>query len=133
MTKGKRLLRHERLPIKLIIPKQGTERRVPAGGTPPKPFRLVDSKYRRHLSHQVGALRNAVIPQIRNTGTAPIRVKLLSKAVAKSHRPEHLFSPQTCPIIGSGRLGELFAKATPEGLDRLIDTIENNHYERIIK
>ena len=31
-----------------------------------------------------------------------MRVKLLSKAVAKSHRPEHLFSPQSCPIVGGG-------------------------------
>jgi len=124
---------HDRLPIKLIMPRQGTERRVTAGGTPPKPFRSVDAKYRQHLSNQVSALRNAVVPQIRRTGTAPIRVKLLSKAAAKSHRPENLFSHQSCPIIGSGRLGELFVKATPEGLDRLTDIIENNHSERITK
>ena len=43
----------DRLPIKLIMPKQGTERRIPPGGTPPKPFRTVDAKYRSHLSNQV--------------------------------------------------------------------------------
>ena len=42
-----------------------------------------------------------------------MRVKLLSQAAAKSHRPEHLFSPQSCPIVGGGSLGELFVKATP--------------------
>ena len=30
--------RQERLLIKVIMPKQGTERKVPGGGTPPKPF-----------------------------------------------------------------------------------------------
>lgn len=125
--------RYDRLPIKLIMPKQGTERRITAGGTPPKPFRAVDAKYRSQLSNQVAALRSAIVPQIRRTGTAPIRVKLLSKAAAKSHRPEHLFSPESCPIIGSGRLGELFLKATPAGLDRLADIIENNKSDRMTK
>ena len=95
----------DRLPIKLIMPKQGAERKIPPGGTPPKPFRTVDTKYRSHLSNQVSALRSAIVPQVRRTGSAPIRVKLLAKAAAKSHRPEYLFSPQSCPIIGVGSLG----------------------------
>lgn len=122
-----------RLPIKLIMPKQGVERRVSAGGTPPKPFRTVDHAYRSRLSNQVSALNNAILPQIQRTGTAPVRVKLIPKAAAKSHRPEHLFSPQSCPIIGAGRLGELFVKATPQGLETLAATIENNKSDRIIK
>jgi serine protease AprX len=73
------------------------------------------------------------VPQIRRVGAAPVRVKLLSKAAAKSHRPENLFSPQSCPIIGGGRLGELFVKATLEGLDRLTNMIEDNESDRITK
>lgn len=115
------------------MPKQGTERRIQGGGPPPKPFRTVDANYRSNLSNQVSALRNAIIPQIQNTGTAPIRVKLIAKAAAKSHRPENLLSQQSCPIIGSGRLGELFVKATPRGLDRLGDLIKNNQSDRIKK
>jgi len=115
------------------MPKQGTERRVQTGGMPPKPFRPVDAKYRARLSTQVSAIRTAVVPQMRATGVAPVRVKLLSKAAAKSHRPENLFSHQSCPIIGAGRLGELFVKATPAGLDRLADIISNNDSERITK
>lgn len=125
--------RHDRLPIKLIMPKQGTERRITGGGGPPKPFRTVDATYRTRLSNQVSALRNVVVPQSRRTGGAPVRVKLLSKAAAKSHRPEHLFSSESCPIIGSGRLGELFVKATPEGLDRLAHIIESNQSDRMTK
>ncbi len=125
--------RHDRLPIKVIMPKQGVERKVPGGGPPPKPFRTVDAKYRSRLFNQVSALRNVVVPQSRRTGVAPVRVKLISKAVAKSHRPEHLFSPESCPIVGGGRLGELFVKATPEGLDRLADMIENNRSDRVAK
>jgi len=115
------------------MPRQGTERRVKVGGSTPKPFRPVDALYRTRLSHQVSAIRDAVVPQIQQTGVAPVRVKLLSRAAAKSHRPENLFSPESCPIIGSGRLGELFVKATPEGLNRLARIIEHNQSDRIMK
>jgi serine protease AprX len=125
--------KQERLLIKVIMPKQGTERKVQGGGPPPKPFRPVDNKYRSRLSTQVSAIRTALGPQIRTAGAAPIRVKLLSQASAKSHRPEHLFSQQTCPIVGAGRLGELFVKATPSGLDHLISVINTNKSDRITK
>jgi serine protease AprX len=133
MPNGSRAPRHERLPIKLIMPKQGTEQKLKPGGTPPKPFRTVDVEYRGRLSNQISGIRTALVPQIRRTGAAPVRVKLLSKAAAKSHRPEYLFSHQSCPIIGAGRLGELFVKATHDGLDRLSDIIENNQSDRVTK
>jgi serine protease AprX len=133
MADSKRPGGNERLPIKLIMPKQGTERRISGGGTPPVPFRTVDGKYRSRLSTQVSAIRTAVVPQIKRVGAAPVRVKLLSKAAAKSHRPDHLFSANSCPIIGAGRLGELFVKATPQGLDTLVEMIEHNESDRITK
>lgn len=123
----------DRLPIKLIMPKQGSEKRVPGGGTPPKPFRTVDAAYRKSLSTQVSAIREALVPQIKQTGSAPVRVKLLTKAAAKSHRPEQLFSAKTCPIVGAGQLGELFVKATPEGLANLTRAIERDRTDRITK
>jgi len=125
--------RQERLLIKVIMPKQGTERRVTGGGPPPKPFRPVDAKYRASLSSQVSAIRTAIGPQIKRAGAAPVRVKLISKAAAKSHRPEHLFSRNSCPIVGGGSLGELFVKATPEGLDRLEGIINDNTSAQLIK
>lgn len=56
--------RNDRLPIKLIMPKQGTERRVLGGGTPPAPFRDVDLQYRNRLSNQIGAIQEALLPQL---------------------------------------------------------------------
>lgn len=133
MADTTRPLRQERLLIKVIMPKQYTERKVPGGGPPPKPFRLVDQKYRASLSSQVAAIKTAIIPQIRTAGAAPVKVKLVSQAAAKSHRPEHLFSAQSCPIVSGGSLGELFVKATPEGLDRLTSIIEYNTSDRMTK
>jgi serine protease AprX len=123
----------ERLPIKLIMPKQGVEKRVQPGGNPPAPFRTVDSEYRNNLSTQVSAINKALLPQMRETGAAPIRVKLLTKAAAKSHRPQQLFSSDTCPIIGAGHLSELFLKATPRGLSKLKNIIETNTSDRVTK
>lgn len=123
----------DRLPLKLIMPKQGVERKVSGGGSPPKPFRKVDNAYRQSLVNQVSAMRGALEPQMGKTGAAPARVKVIAKAAAKSHRPEHLFSAQSCPIIGAGSLGELFIKATPEGLERLTETIASNRSDRIMK
>ncbi len=125
--------RRERLPIKLIMPNQGAQRKVPGGGPPPKPFRTVDETYRGRLANQVAALQEAITPQLSRIGAAPVRVKLIPKAAAKSHRPENLLSAQSCPIIGSGNFGELFVKATPQGLQKLSDTIKRNQSDRIIK
>ena len=125
--------RQERLLIKVIMPQQGTERRVAGGGAAPKPFRPVDAEYRTRLSNQVAAIRTAIAPQIKTAGVAPLRVKLLSKAIAKSHRPARLFSPQTCPIVSGGALGELFVKATLDRLDRLRTIIDDNRSGQIAK
>jgi serine protease AprX len=133
MPDDKRVPQHERLPIKLIMRKQGAEGKIKGGGGAAKPFRTVDATYRSRLSHQVSALHKAIGPQIQRAGTAPVRVKLLPVAAAKSHRPENLFSYDSCPIIGAGRLGELFLKATPRGLDRLADIIESNRSDRMTK
>lgn len=123
----------ERLPIKLILPKQGTEKKVPPGGSGGEPFRKVDAAYRHSLSVQVSAIKEALLPQMKRTAAAPVRVKLITKAVAKSHRPEQLFSAATCPIVGAGRLGELFVKATSQGLTRLTKVIENNQSAQVVK
>ena len=85
-----------RLPIKVILPKQGKERTAPGGGAKPKPFRPVDREFRLRLGNQVAALRRAIVPLARKTGRAPMRVKLHPRALAKSHRPEMLFSEETC-------------------------------------
>jgi len=125
--------RPERLFIKVILPKQGTERRVSGGGAPPVPFRDVTPAFRGHLSNQLQAIRRVIEPSVLRTGGAPIRVRLLPGAFAKSHRPENLFTDQTCPIIGAGQLGELYLKATPRGVDARDSIVLRTAAERTIK
>ena len=115
-----------RLPIKLVMPKQGVERRVRGGGGQNRPFRIVDNKYRRGLSDQISRIQQSVFNSTANSPHAPVRVELIPEALAKSHRPERLFSERTCPIIGAGKLGELFVKATPRGLNSLEEMVLGN-------
>ena len=124
----------QRLPIKVILPNQGKERRVPGGGSQPKPFRSVTAAYRESLFTQVSAIQRAVTPVITNrVGGMPLRVKVLSNAVAKSHRPDRLFSKNTCSIIGAGGLGELFVKGTPDGLENLGRIIRSDRAPQVVK
>ena len=119
MTEGERR-QEQRLPIKLIQPNQGHSRPVTGGGGPVKPFREVTKEYKASLNRQVGEMER-VVSQLRGPmrRLVPLRLELVPKAVAKSHRPRRLFSDKTCPIIGAGKLGELYLRATPEGLSAL--------------
>ena len=123
----------ERLPIKLILPEQGTSRAVPGGGSKGKPFQDVNDAFRSSLNAQVSAIEQALAPHLLRVGAAAVRVQLLPRALAKSHRPEKLFSDATCPIIGAGRMGELFVRATPNGLRALGREIRTADSDRMVK
>ena len=86
----------DRLPIKLILPNQGTQKPVQGGG-PKKLFRPVTTEYRDSLARQVVAIREALTPAMRRAGSAPLRVKLVATASAKSHLPRNLFTPGHVP------------------------------------
>lgn len=122
-----------RLPIKVIMPDQGSERPVPGGGSSPIPFRPVTSDFRSSLGTQIDAIRTSLFSQIERRGAAPIRVQILNRALAKSHRPEKLFSERTCPIVGVGSHGELYIKATDAGLDALAVSIRDSESDRVLK
>ena len=92
--------RGPRLPIKVILPNQGKERPVPGGGSAPKPFRPVTRVYRASLGNQVSAIQDDHAGRYVASRKSPLRVKIIPNAIAKSHRPERLFSHDTCPIVG---------------------------------
>ena len=123
----------QRLPIKVILAKQGRERSVQGGGSRRQPFCQVDTEFRERLGRQVSVLRKAIAPVASRTGGVPARVKLHHLATAKSHRPGTLFSSKTCPIIGAGAHGELFVKATPGGLDKISAKIYKGDSQQIVK
>lgn len=51
------------------------------------------------------------------------KVRLKSEALAKSYRPNSLFSVSTCPQIALGEVGQLLVSCTKEGLEALKDRL----------
>lgn len=47
------------------------------------------------------------------------------KAIAKTHKPNNLFNDTTCPMVGGGKLNEIYVKITPKGIDNLEKEIKN--------
>ncbi|MBK6759435.1 MAG: S8 family peptidase [Ignavibacteria bacterium] len=125
-------IKYERLPIKVVMPKQGTERKVPGGGGN-TPLRPVDAAYRNSLSTQVNAIQAAIRTEVQGAGLTPIRVRLIKSGIAKSHRPDDIFKAADCPIIGVGGPGELFIKATADSLVRLTQVIQETSSKRSVK
>lgn len=122
-----------RLLIKVILPKQGKQKPVTGGPTSLTPLREVTPDFRASLATRVSTLRAAIAAPAKEIGAVPARVRLISKAVAKTHRPEKLFSENTCPIVGVGRLGDLYIKATPKGLRELENELTSGTSKRLVK
>ena len=93
----------------------------------------MDHEFRASLANQVMAIRHGLAKPLETVGVAPLRVKLTPKAYAKSHRPRALFSNKTCPIVGAGELGELFVRATDDGLSQLQETIQWNETKQMVR
>jgi serine protease AprX len=115
-----------RLPIKVVLPRDDDLRPVPTGGAQRRVFDSVDRSVRDQLLEQVSTVRrhfSAVLAQDARI-PAVARVVLKEKALAKSHRPQRLFSRNTCPVIGGETFGNLLVSVSAEGLDRLEQTVD---------
>ena len=53
------------------------------------------------------------------------KVIMKEKAIAKTHKPNNLFNTTTCPMVGTGKLNEIYVKITPKGIDNLEKEIKN--------
>ena len=86
-----------------------------------KVFGEVTSALRESLSAQSNSLLDYFEQHFNQWPDIPIvaKVTLKEEALAKSHRPVALFSPTTCPIIGTLDFGEILVSATRDGLARL--------------
>jgi len=133
MAEEKKALHYERLPIKVILPDQAEIKPVKGFGPDNIPFTPVTEQFRERLSTMVLKTYGELADSFKTIDVAPARLRLIKKAFAKSHRPENLFSDDTCPIIGAGKLGELFIKATSEGLLNLNKKIKQSRSEKLVK
>jgi len=110
-----------------VIPRDADLRPVHPGGSQRKVFGdEVTREDRELLLEQIASVREhfgAVLTQAANV-PAVARVVLKDKALAKSHRPNHLFNRNTCPVIGGETFGRILVSVSASGLDRLSERID---------
>jgi hypothetical protein len=121
------------LPIKVVFPRQG-DYQLPGGtGGEWEPFVEVTDAFRGQFVRQVEEIRAFFEPAFESYQGVPAvaKVKLRQQAVAKTYRPYDLFNDDTCPIIGSNKLGELYVSVQPTGLDRLSQRAQSGHSRKL--
>jgi len=123
----------KRLYIKVILPKQGQEKKNTGGGKAAEPLKPVTPVFRQQLVTQLTEIENVFALTPPEARVVPVRVRLEPNAQAKSHRPDKLFASGTCPIIGAGVSGELFIKMTPQGVEALRGQITENTSRQMVK
>ncbi len=122
------------LPIKVVFPRKTDYVSPPPGGGNWDPFTPVTDELRSEFSGQVAQLQQYFQNAFAEEPNVPAvaKVQLRSEAVAKTYRPTDLFNSDTCPIIGSNKLGELYVSVQPQGLKVLNDKIEHSQTKKTI-
>jgi hypothetical protein len=125
---------NEHLPIKEVFPSpQDFVVRVVKPQQWP-PFSPVTGEKRSGLADQMKTVKSHFATKFQDWGNVPAvaKVTLIPAAVAKTYRPTAIFDSTTCPIIGVGKLGELFVSVTPNGIAKVINRLMNNHGARAV-
>jgi serine protease AprX len=125
---------HDHLPIKVIIPQEEDMRAPKGGGGEKKAFaELFDyDASRRILLDNLTEVERQFEPIFTKTNLPAVaRITLREQALAKSHRPDKLFTARTCHIIGGEDFDQLLVSVNPKTLKRLVQTVETGTAEDI--
>ena len=109
----------ERLYVKIVMPKQGKEKKKPGGGVKPQAFTPVTPAVRKRLAAGLEPVERLLASVPLNRPVLPLKAVVIPKALAKSHWHDALFDEKSCPVIGAGKPGELFLRASHEGVHTL--------------
>ncbi len=113
------------LPVRIVHPSRDFYHKSEKRGGGVRFFIPYDTpKYREHQRKLLFEIKNVERNLEDNFNKYPevpsvLKAQLISKAWAKSHRPNNIFELETCPIIGLDRMGELLISATKPGLNKL--------------
>ena len=109
-------------PIKVVLPQNEDYQKKPGGGGSRKIFDEFGIALQSKLRDDTLAVHEYFEHSFSQWPDIPAvaRVKLHSKAIAKSHRPINFFFKAGCPIIGSQEIGTLLIRVTPRNLDKLV-------------
>lgn len=115
------------------MPKQGVEKKKPGGGTKPAMFTPVTPAARLGLINNLGAVERLLASAPLRRPVVPVKAVLAPKAIAKSHWRNSLFDEKSCPVIGAGKPGELYLRASPEGIHVLKRRIRHGGGDQLLK
>ena len=114
IERGEHMSDEEKLPVRVVRSEPHSDRRKPGRVSLKKFFETEEEFLQRQksLMQDVNNIQTHFQESFRKYPQIPhvSKVQLAEKATAKSHRPTYLFSKDTCPIIGVGRLGQLFVR-----------------------
>ena len=116
----------EKLPIIMVTQrKEDIKLNVPSGNvTFLEPF---TDEVRSRIFTQCTEIKNN-IQKIEEKEIPCIgKVIMKEKAIAKTHKPNNLFNDKTCPMIGTGKLNEIYIKITSDGINNLENEIKNTN------
>ncbi len=119
-------------PIKVVLPSNDDFRDPGTPGRTFAPLCVVDQAYRQKFAAEVNAVRQEFAAALADGLPAVAKAILKNEAQSKSYRPNEILNPDTCPIIGVGSAGELYASVTPEGLARLENMIASAASQKAI-
>ena len=123
----------ERLYVKIVMPRQGKEKRKTGGGGEVKPFTPVTDAARQKLVHGLDSAEQLLARAPLQNQVVPLRASLVTKALAKSHWQEALFDERSCPVIGAGKPGEIFLRGSRHGISLLKRRIEQGSTQQVVK
>jgi len=123
----------ERLYVKIVMPKQGIEKKKPGGGVKPETFTPVTPAMRTRLAASLDPIEKLLASVPLRRPVVPLKAILTPKALAKSHWRDALFDEKSCPVIGAGKPGELFLRASHEGIQTLKRRILHGHGDQLQK
>ena len=114
----------EKLPIILTTPRPTEDYKPNKPGGDMKPMDGgITSKILKQFMNQFQEIEKTYLNKNEEFPNVPIigKVIMKDKAIAKSHKPNNLLN-DTCPIIGTGKLNELYIKVTQDGIDKMKKT-----------
>ncbi|WP_434144774.1 S8 family serine peptidase [Photobacterium leiognathi] len=91
------------------------------------------SIHRSSLISQVSHVAEELILKGNNNSFATMKVSLRDDALAKSHRPTKAIFNHKHPVIGGGKMGELYVQVTPSSLITIAERLAQAKVESDVK
>lgn len=118
------------LPIQVVLPRKEDFKKVKGMGNKKMMGPFTD-ELRQNTASQFNKLIEYFDKRFDEYPNVPCigKVIMKEKAIAKTHKPTRLLSDNNCPIIGAGKMDEIYIKVTRRGVKHTVEEILNSETE----